>query len=221
MRLAAIIVALSCASGGRADSVVIWPETWPNGNNHAYQRIGEYNSARSWSEAIALAASTTPPEGYGPGHLVSLGSKEEHDWIFRYGPKTYEYKIWLGITDEAVAGEWRWLDGSPGVWQDPKIFANPIQTLPFAAWRSGSFYGEESLPPYDLTSATRSYGATSYLYDHPGAPIPYQMTWNTRDARGQEVVVIEFEPLPVPEPSTFVLAGIAAVGLGWRWRSRT
>ena len=148
----------------------------------------------------------TPPEGYQQGHLVTISDQAEHNWLFVF-PARFGQKAWLGITDEAVTGEWRWVDDTPGIWQDPKLFASPVQTS-FAKWRTGGYFGEQSLPPYDLTSLTRSFGITGYIYDHPGDPTPYAMTWNTTSAADRAMVIVEFEP--VPEPSTIALAMVGA-----------
>uniref|UniRef100_A0A8C5C832 C-type lectin domain-containing protein n=1 Tax=Gadus morhua TaxID=8049 RepID=A0A8C5C832_GADMO len=50
---------------------------------------------------------TRRERGEDSGHLVVVDSKEEMDFISRYG--TF---IWLGATQEAGEGLWRWVDGT-------------------------------------------------------------------------------------------------------------
>ncbi|XP_030197574.1 hepatic lectin-like isoform X2 [Gadus morhua] len=55
---------------------------------------------RSWNESRELCVS------HG-ADLVAVDSEEEMDFIIRYGGT-----IWLGATDEASEGMWRWVDGT-------------------------------------------------------------------------------------------------------------
>ena len=208
MRLAAILVVLSCATAS-ADPIV-WLPTWKNGNGHAYVGLGK---KVTWAEGKALAEQATPPEGFGPGHLVTITDKAENDFVFSIHYDSVDKtasnnRILLGFSDSALLGEWKWIDDTPGVWQDPDQFANPIQTA-WTKWQTPDFYG--SVVPYNPKSETTSFGLVSFSYDDPGAPGPYESVWTSTGASNTAFVMVEFEPLPVPEPSTFVLAGIAVV----------
>ena len=66
-------------------------------NNHSYKRI----HCESWDDAQAKAA----VEG---AHLVSINDAAEQEWlrkVFGTAP------CWIGLTDAANEGEWRWTSG--------------------------------------------------------------------------------------------------------------
>ena len=100
-----------------------------DGNGHAYAL---FNDSVSWPEARRMAESLTPPTGFRRGTLVSINSDAENQFLASWVPST----TWMGFTDEVVDGEWRWIDGSPGVWQDPAKFRNPVQTT-YVNWSPG------------------------------------------------------------------------------------
>ena len=68
-------------------------------NNHSYKRI----HCESWDDAQAKAAA----EG---AHLVTINDAAEQEWlrkVFGTAP------CWIGLTDAANEGEWRWTSGEP------------------------------------------------------------------------------------------------------------
>lgn len=105
-----------------------WPES-AGGNGHAYAL---FNDSVSWPEARRIAESLIPPTGFRRGTLVSINSAAENQFLASWVPST----SWMGFTDELVDGEWRWIDGSPGVWQDPANFRAPVQTI-YVNWAPG------------------------------------------------------------------------------------
>jgi probable HAF family extracellular repeat protein len=103
---------------------------------------------------------------------------------------------WIGFTDEITEGEWRWLDGTPGIWQDPRNFPSPIQTT-YTNWIPGEPNDFATGEDYGLFSCEAGY--------YPGQ-------WNDGDgpSRGTPFsYIVEF--VAVPEPSTCIslVAGIA------------
>jgi hypothetical protein len=111
----------------------VWSES-AGGNGHAYATFAD---SVTWPEARRIAESLIPPTGYRRGNLVSINSAAENQFVTSLVPSA----TWMGFTDETVDGEWRWIDGSHGVWQDPKKFRNPIQTA-YVNWTPGEPTGE-------------------------------------------------------------------------------
>jgi hypothetical protein len=46
------------------------------------------------------------------GHLVCMETPEEAAFMLKLFQAQNE-NVWIGATDEAVEGEWRWLNGTP------------------------------------------------------------------------------------------------------------
>ncbi len=162
-------------------------------NGHAYEFVED---RVQWLDAFTLAPLRTAPDGYGPGHLATFSDKAEADFISFTFPI---HAIEIGFTDQAVEGEWRWIDGTPGIWQDPTRFANPIQTA-YVKWAPGEPNG----------GVTENYGY--FNWDVPGQfndgkgiggdPFPY---------------LVEYDPLPNPVPApeglTLLLSALATCPL--------
>ena len=71
-------------------------------NGHYYKAVyGNY----SWSEAVAAAAG----EASG-AYLVTITSAAENSFVQNLAPLYYQYS-WLGASDQAVEGTWRWVTG--------------------------------------------------------------------------------------------------------------
>ena len=71
-------------------------------NNHNYKRI----HCDSWDDAQAKAAAEN-------AHLVAINDAEEQAWLVRvFGTAPY----WIGLTDVAKEGEWRWTSGEPATY---------------------------------------------------------------------------------------------------------
>jgi hypothetical protein len=88
------------SAGSSADSAVGldlgWRQNPATGNWYARTEPG-----RSWEELEALARELG-------GHLVSIGDEAEEAWLFsQFGPGEF----WIGLTDQAVEGEWAWTSG--------------------------------------------------------------------------------------------------------------
>jgi hypothetical protein len=129
------------------------------GNGHAYAL---FNDSVSWPEARRMAESLIPPTGFRRGTLVSINSDAENQFLASWVPST----AWMGFTDEVVDGEWRWIDGSLGIWQDPRWFRYPVQTA-YVNW----FPGEP-------TGSSRGFAENYGLFNWIGA------SWN--DGTGPE-----------------------------------
>jgi hypothetical protein len=188
------------------DAVADTDATWllsASGNGHLYRLV---ESEVLWPDAFQGAQSASPPVGFMQGHLLTISNAAEN--LFVYDSFSFaHHPAWMGFTDAAVEGEWRWIDDTPGIWQDHDNFASPIQTA-FTNW--------DGSEPNDSYSTGEDYGLNFWTENR----------WN--DGQGftglQYYYVIEFSPATVPEPSTmfscFVGASLLGISLGGRKISR-
>ena len=158
-------------------------------NRHAYELVDDLVQ---WQVALVLATQRQGPAGYGNGHLATFSDQAEADFI---SANITVHGIIIGFTDEAREGEWRWIDDTTGIWQDPRYFANPIQTA-YVKWAPNEPNG----------GTTENYGY--FNWDRPGY-------FNDGKAQGGDPFryLVEYELLvnPVPAPSGLLLlvSGVA------------
>lgn len=166
-----------------------------SGNGHAYDVVA---ANLSWTAASAAAAQLTPPIGFSPGHLVTYSDAGEESFVLSNFSDATLNGNWIGLSDAAIEGEWRWIDDTPGIWQDPDSFASPVQTA-HTNWRTGidaepNNEGDEDFAVYSTFSA-------------PG-PVWNDLANSSGFFNGY---VVEYEP--IPEPATSLLLGLALAGL--------
>lgn len=83
-------------------------------HNWVYENTGGHwyaltLTATDWHSAEAEAISVG-------GHLVTLETEHENDWVFNtFCPGPLD-ECWIGYTDEAVEGTWVWTSGSGSAW---------------------------------------------------------------------------------------------------------
>ena len=65
-----------------------------------------FKERKTWHQAEKSCAS------FG-GHLTSIHSREEEQFIINHVVKQTSGYLWIGGSDEAVEGAWKWTDGSP------------------------------------------------------------------------------------------------------------
>jgi hypothetical protein len=122
--------ALGLLAGGAADVAMagnIFTGQFGAGNTwNIYEAV---DSATSFKEALALAAARPDPTGGGAiGHLVTIGSLAENDFVHSLAPG----ERWIGLTDRAGAAPgatesaftsdqatqgWAWVTGEPFTFQ--------------------------------------------------------------------------------------------------------
>jgi hypothetical protein len=82
-------------------AILQWPAA-SGGNDHYYMHVAQ---TVTWQEAADLAAAFTF-NGL-PGYLATITSAGENNFIIN----NYNQRGWLGGSDAAVEGEWRWMFG--------------------------------------------------------------------------------------------------------------
>ena len=101
LKRSAMAAALGLLAGGAADVAVagnIFTGQFGAGNTwNIYEAV---DSATSFKEALAIAAARPDPTGGGAiGHLVTIGSLAENDFVHSLAPG----ERWIGLTDRAGA----------------------------------------------------------------------------------------------------------------------
>jgi len=74
-----------------------------NFNGHSYYRS---TGSMTWTNARQACLNMG-------GHLVTVTSQSENNFIFNLWPSG-----WIGLTDEVVEGQWRWVTGEPFSWSN-------------------------------------------------------------------------------------------------------
>jgi hypothetical protein len=198
--LAGLVAAMffACVSGMAQASPILW-ET----NGHYYDAIS-YPSGITWTDAKQVAANSNF-SGFG-GHLATITSMDENLFIIRHfdGPiavNTFLLGGYQPAGSPEPSGNWQWITGEP--WS-------------FTNWANGT--------PNDLYSGAAIFdpvpNTTSedvlHLWGNNG-------TWNdVPHASGWGGFIVEYEPSAepsaVPEPSTYILLGIALGAVGFTRR---
>lgn len=80
---------------------IILPEDTIEFNDHSYKY---YEEATDWHSAKEIC------EKYG-GYLVTITSVEENEFLICNLPNSNKSFYWIGATDEAQEGIWRWANG--------------------------------------------------------------------------------------------------------------
>src|SRR5262245_50261975 len=101
--LALVVLSLATVSGARA-AVLAGPIT-NAANAHLYYLLSSSTWTASEAEAIGLG-----------GHLVTINDAAENQWILNtFSPLTGvpESRLWIGLKDTAIEGEFVWASGEP------------------------------------------------------------------------------------------------------------
>lgn len=82
-----------------------------NPYNDHYYKLVEVEDGIDWYGARDAAASSTHNGMY--GHLATLTSPEEDQFLVDTFPRIFPEYVWLGATDEEQEGNWLWITGEP------------------------------------------------------------------------------------------------------------
>ncbi|PTQ76272.1 putative secreted protein with PEP-CTERM sorting signal [Nitrosomonas oligotropha] len=175
MKLKTIFLSLGLFA---ATGAVAAPVQWA-GNDHWYELV---STPLSFGDATAEAATRTYL-GLG-GHLVTVTSADENTFVHTL---TTGGATWLGASDVAVEGEWRWVSGPEAG-----------QLLTYTNWGPGE--------------PNNSGNEDFAVYNNPwGGGL-----WNDRPDAGIAYIVEYSAPVPEPEIYAMLLAGLGIIGFAGR-----
>jgi hypothetical protein len=229
--LAALALAI-CFSGRATAQLPVGPQLNP-ANGHYYETVRYLSGAsvdRTFSTALA-AASAKSHNGI-PGHLVTITSSEEQVFLeTTFWPALADRGWWMGASDAAVEGEWRWITGPEAgqlFWKtDAIVQGSPVGTaLGFESWLRDDTIGTYWEPNNQANAAGEDYATLAWRPGPPVRPLPdwagpYYRTvyWNDLfgvDGSSSQLLsswvkgyVVEYS---VPEPAS---AWLALLGVAW------
>jgi hypothetical protein len=200
-------------------------------NGHYYAFFtgadGERFSRPAMPFADALTRAASMSHLGVPGHLATITSQAEQDFVYEYflefvgAPRSDRTpfgqweRVWIAASDAAVEGEWRWVAGPEAgqqFWQGD--YAG--QALEYENWTHYS--GNRTEPNnYSEGSIYNPAGEDAVALNLRTNPVTQNTFWNDVSTIGYDLEwhprlgVVEFSP--IPEPSSVVLIGSAFVAL--------
>lgn len=190
-------------------------------NGHYYQRISSFSL--TFDEVLTKAAGMSHLGV--PGHLATITSQDEQDFLnakFASLGVTYLDDFWLGASDAAVEGEWRWVAGP----ESGQLFWGGDQTgaaFGFHDWGRVPVEDGALVEPNNWDGEDANGEDFAYV-SFRGRDAQQQLRrprWNdiaNGDPNAPRYALVEFSP--VPEPSTASLGCGVLVALAVRRRSR-
>jgi hypothetical protein len=193
--LRAAVLALGLAASVAANAAPIQWTVGMGGNDHWYDFIPAPLTAAAWTwqEARSLASASTHMGM--PGYLATITSAAEN--AFASVTVAQGGLAWIGGTDEAVEGTWRWIDGPEAG-----------QLLTYFNWNAGE--------------PNNCCGGENYLQTNWAAVAGWNDHGGPGNAGQRNGYLIEYSPQQaVPEPGILSLLGFGLAGLGlFRRRAR-
>lgn len=164
------------------------------GNGHWYERVGDFfdvASRVSWFDAKTMAESRTYLGA--SGHLVTVGSLAEHEFLVAAFLEDHPWPLWIGFTDSEAYGGYESF-GQPNPQVDGWVWVTG-EPITFTKWGPGS---------PDQTQVDEDAALYGSIYEEYGRL--YQ--WNDAQPGDHAAFLVEYEPLAVPDhaPLAFPLA---------------
>ena len=163
-----------------------------------------FDEATSAAQALTFQGVT--------GHLVTIFSAEENAFVLGL-IASVEHSVWIGASDLAVEGEWRWVtgeqfwQGGPGGTPGPDVF--------YANWALGQ--------PDDFDVGRD----VATMFGGSVTPSDFAGRWDDGGFGGgvgggiyqRDGFVVEYDGV-VPEPSTLLLFGVGGAGVALARKKR-
>lgn len=192
------------------------PPLYNPANGHYYQRISAFSL--TFDEVLTQAAGMSHLGV--PGHLATLTSQAEQDFLnAKFASLGVQYldDFWLGASDAAVEGEWRWVAGP----ESGQLFWSGDQAgtaFGFQDW--GRFPVEDGPPVEPNNWDGRGVNGEDFAYvSFRGRDAQQQLRrprWNdiaNGDPNAPRFALVEFSPVPEPSMASLGCGVLAALAV--------